>query len=353
MQVTDKGGRYPGWEPGIELRDDWLGLVVEDIIDPDREIVDPHHHLWRHGTAENPAVYEMEALRRDTEAGHNVVQTMFIECRSYWDQDAPDHLKSIGETRTVAEMASSVPLDRAQIAGIIGQTELVLDPTLLNEALDAHQEAGKGLFKGIRNSGARDPEPQHLAIPGRGVPNQYGNPDFVRGAAILGERGLTLDSWHYHHQHQEFLDLARAVPHTTLILDHFGTPLGVGRFEGKRDDIFAAWKDHMSELAECPNVMAKLGGLCMPDNGFGYRHRDLPPSSDEIVETQGKWYAHMLDAFGPNRCMFESNFPVDRTAVSYQVIWNAFKKMAADLDETAKEALFSGTARRVYSLPPA
>tara|TARA_R110000796_G_scaffold42224_7_gene104569 strand:- start:7179 stop:8234 length:1056 start_codon:yes stop_codon:yes gene_type:complete len=351
--MTDKGGRYPGWQPGIELRDDWLGLTPEDIIDPDREIVDPHHHLWRHGTPESPAVYEMDALRRDTEAGHNVVQTMFIECRSYWDQDAPDHLKSIGETRTVTQMASSVPRDRAQIAGIIGQTELVLDPSLLHEALDAHEEAGQGLFKGIRNSGARDPEPQHLAIPGRGVPNQYGDPDFRRGAAILGERGLTLDSWHYHHQHQEFLDLARAVPGTTLILDHFGTPLGVGRFEGKRDEIFKAWQDHMAELGECPNVMAKLGGLCMPDNGFGYMHRDLPPSSDEIVETQGKWYAHMLDVFGPDRCMFESNFPVDRTAVSYPVIWNAFKKMSADLDTAAKESLFSGTARRVYNLPPA
>ena len=351
--MTQTGGRYPGWRPGIELRDDWLGLVPETAIDPHREIVDPHHHLWRHGTPDAPAVYEMDALWRDTGAGHNVVQTVYIECRSYWDRDAPAHLQSVGETRTVAQMAAQVPRGQAQIAGIIAQTELVLPPDQLHAALDAHEAAGQGLFKGIRNSGARDAEPQHLAIPGRGVENQYGDPDFIRGAAILGERGLTLDSWHYHHQHQEFLDLARAVPHTTLILDHFGTPLGVGRFKGKRDDIFAAWKDHMSELAECPNVMAKLGGLCMPDNGYGYMHRDLPPSSDEIVETQGKWYAHMLDVFGPERCMFESNFPVDRTAVSYVVIWNAFKKMSAHLDDAAQAALFSGTARRVYGLPPA
>ena len=351
--MTNTGGRYPGWRPGIELRDDWLGLVVEPIIDPDREIVDPHHHLWRHGTDENPAVYEMDALGRDTGSGHNVVQTMFIECRSYWDLDAAAHLQSVAETREVTRMAATAGDGQAKVAGIIGQTELVLDPALLHEALDAHEEVGQGLFKGIRNSGARDPEPGSLAIPGRGVPNQYGDPDFRRGAAILGERGLTLDSWHYHHQHQEFLDLARAVPGTTLILDHFGTPLGVGRFEGKRDEIFKAWKDHMAELAECPNVMAKLGGLCMPDNGFGYMHRELPPSSDEIVEVQGKWYAHMLEVFGANRCMFESNFPVDRTAVSYPVIWNAFKKMSADLTEAEKTALFSGTARRVYNLPPA
>ncbi len=351
--MTETGGRYPGWQPGIELRDDWLAQVNEVIIDPDREIVDPHHHLWRHGTPENPAIYEMDALWRDTGAGHNVVQTMYIECRSYWDLGAPAHLQSVAETRTVAQMASTAAPGQSKIAGIIAQTELVLEPALLNAALDAHAAAGQGLFKGIRNSGARDPEPHTLAIPGRGVPDQYGDPKFRRGAAILGERGLTLDSWHYHHQHQEFLDLARAAPGTTMVLDHFGTPLGVGRFKGKRDEIFKAWQDHMAELADCPNVMAKLGGLCMPDNGFDYLHRDAPPSSDEIVEDQGKWYAHMLDVFGPDRCMFESNFPVDRVSVSYAVIWNAFKKMSAHLDETAKEALFSGTARRVYGLPPA
>lgn len=351
--MTDSGGRYPGWRPGIELRDDWLALVDEPIIDPAREIVDPHHHLWRHGTAENPAIYEMEALGRDTGSGHHVVQTVYIECRSYWDLEAPAHLQSVAETRAVAQMAQSVGAGQAKIAGIIAQTELVLHPDLLNAALDAHEDAGQGLFKGIRNSGARDPEPHSLAIPGRGVPDQYGDPDFRRGAAILGTRGLTLDSWHYHHQHQEFLDLACAVPETTMILDHFGTPLGVGRFAGKRDEIFVRWQDQMAELAECPNVMAKLGGLCMPDNGYGYMNGALPPSSDQIVADQGKWYAHMLDVFGPDRCMFESNFPVDRVSVSYQVIWNAFKKMSAHLTEAEKDALFSGTARRVYGLPPA
>ncbi|MCX8225128.1 MAG: hypothetical protein OTI35_03570 [Sulfitobacter sp.] len=145
--MTDTGGRYPGWKPGIELRDDWLSLVQEAIIDPVREIVDPHHHLWRHGTDENPAVYEMDALWRDTGSGHNVVQTMFIECRSYWDLDAPAHLQSVAETREVTQMAATAGKGHAKIAGIIGQTELVLDPALLHEALDAHTDAGQGLSK--------------------------------------------------------------------------------------------------------------------------------------------------------------------------------------------------------------
>jgi len=168
--------------------------------------------------------------------------------------------------------------------------------------------------------------------------------------AVLAQHGLTYDTWHYHHQADQFLDLARAVPQTTMILDHFSTPLGVGRFKGKRAEIFARWKDDMAALAECPNVIAKLGGLTMPDNGWGWHDRDQPPSSDEFVEAQAPWYHHMIACFGADRCMFESNFPVDRISISYPVLWNGLKKIAADYDEATQTALFSGTARRIYRL---
>jgi predicted TIM-barrel fold metal-dependent hydrolase len=167
---------------------------------------------------------------------------------------------------------------------------------------------------------------------------------------VLGRLGLTYDTWHYHHQNQDFADLARAVPETTMILDHFGTPLGVGPYKDKREEIFIEWKKDMAEIAKCENVIAKLGGLAMPDNGFGWNTRDIPPTSDEFIEAQRRYYMHTLECFGPERCMFESNFPVDKRSLSYHVVYNAFKKMVADFSEDDKDTLFRGTAERIYRL---
>jgi len=338
--VTDQA-----WIPGMELRDDWLAQDTEEILDPGREIVDPHHHLWQRGGTG----YELPQFRADTQSGHRVVQSVYIECRSYYDREAEERFRPVGETRAVAAMALETAGDPARIAGIVAFADLRDDA--LDAVLDAHEAAGQGLVKGIRQSGAHDPEPDALAIPGRGAPGQYADPLFRRGVARLGDRGLTYDTWHYHHQAGDFLDLARAVPGTTIILDHFGTPLGVGRFVGQRGAIFDRWRRDMEALAACPNVVAKLGGLAMPDNGWGWHRRSRPPTSEEFVAAQGPWYSHMIDCFGPDRCMFESNFPVDRTAIGYPALWNAFKKIAARYDAAARDALFAGTARRIYRLP--
>ena len=161
---------------------------------------------------------------------------------------------------------------------------------------------------------------------------------------------MPYDTWHYHHQNPEFRAMAAAVPGTTLVLDHFGTPLGVGQYEGKREDIFARWKDDIAAIAQCPNVIAKLGGMAMPDNGYGWHERERPPTSDEFVEAQAPWYHHTIACFGPERCMFESNFPVDRASISYPVLWNGLKKIAAQYGPEAQEAMFCNTARRIYRL---
>ncbi|MFT4960429.1 MAG: L-fuconolactonase [Paracoccaceae bacterium] len=333
----------PDWMPRMAQREDWLALVTEDIIDPAREIVDPHHHLWdRQGR-----IYEMGELAADTGSGHNVVQTVYIECRSYWDTTGAENLRPVGETKRVAEMAAGSDA-KAQIAGIIGFADL--RDVGLDKVLVAHKAAGQGLLRGIRQSGAWDRDPDALAIVGRGVPEQYNDPDFRRGMALLAEHGLTYDTWHYHHQADDFLALARAVPGTVMVLDHLSTPLGVGRFTGQRDVIFARWQDDMAALAECPNVRAKLGGLAMADNGWGWQDRDVPPTSDEFVAAYGDWYHHMIGCFGPERCMFESNFPVDRISISYHVLWNAFKKIAARYSEAEQAMMFAGTARKVYGL---
>ncbi len=326
--------------------DEWLAQVSESIIDPERAIVDPHHHLWdwRLGFK-----YVLEDLWADTGSGHNVIKTVFLECGANYRTDGPDHLKPVGETIFVeAIAAASRSGEGAEIAAIVARADL--QGAELDEVLDAHEEAGKGLFRGIRHSGARDLHTEVLSIPGKGPEGLYASDEFRQGVAKLGERGYTYDTWHYHHQNPDFRNLAAAVPGTTMILDHFGTPLGVGPYADQREEIFARWCDDIAPIAECPNVVAKLGGLAMPDNGFGWDTRAVPPSSDEFVEAQARYYHHTIECFGADRCMFESNFPVDRLSLSYHVLWNGLKKIAAKYSEEDQAALFSGTASRVYRL---
>ena len=215
--------------------------------------------------------------------------------------------------------------------------------------LAAHEEAGRGLFRGIRHAGASDPTGT-LSNAGRGLPCPYGYADFRAGVATLGKLGYTYDTWHFFHQNRDYLALAQAVPETTMILDHFGGPLGVGAYAGKQEEIFEQWSADIAAIAKCPNVVAKLGGLAMPDNGFGWHARELPPSSDEFATAQRRYYLHTIDCFGPERCMFESNFPVDKLSISYPVLWNGLKKIAAGFNGDEKHAMFYGTAARVYRL---
>ena len=336
------------WIARMGVRNDWLDQVREEPIDPDREIVDPHHHLWNR----NGSVYELDQLWSDTAAGHNVTQTVFIECRASYREDGPEHLRPVGETEYVAAIADASDADpsKASIAGIVAHADLRLPLEQLDKVLDAHEAASGGRFRGIRHAGAFEPQAEALAIPGRGPAALYADPDFRRGVAHLGTRGLTYDTWNYHHQIPAFRDLAEACPDTTMVLDHFGTPLGVGQYEGQRAEIFARWKDDIAAVAQCPNVAAKLGGMAMPDNGYGWHECESPPTSDEFVEVQAGWYHHTIGCFGAERCMFESNFPVDRVSIGYGVLWNGLKKIAADYDEAAREAMFSGTARRIYRL---
>ena len=326
--------------------DEWLSQVTEEIVDPKREIVDPHHHLWDGP----PLDYGLSHLWGDTQSGHNVTQTVFMECGSDYLSDGPEHLRPVGETLYIARAAAESAKDKskATISALVAHADLYHPD--LDAILDAHEAAANGLFRGIRHSGAWDPNPEAFTIPFRGVEGQYLDPKFQSGVARLGERGLTYDTWHYHPQNQDYLRLARAVPSTTMILDHFGTPLGIGQYAGKRDEIFKVWKDDIAAIAECPNVNAKIGGLAMPDNGIGWMGRDLPPTSDEFVEDQARYYHHAIKCFGPDRCMFESNFPVDRLSVSYHVMWNGIKKIAAQYSDAEQNMMFSGTARKIYRL---
>ena len=331
---------------------EWSELLSEEIVDPTRRIIDPHHHLWPPGRG---LPYGLDDLHADTSAGHHVVKTVFVECHAAYRDSGPEHLRPVGETEFVAANAAESERrnDQAIIAGIVAHADL--QSPHLDEILDTHSAAGGGRFVGIRDAGASALEPDALTIPGRAPADLYRRDRFRAGVRRLGERGLTFDTWHYHHQNQDFCDLAAAVPNTTMVLDHFGTPLGVGMFAGRRAAIFEQWKDDIAAIAENPNVVAKLGGLAMPDNGFDWHVTELetdatPVTSDQFVDVQGPYYRHTIDCFGPERCMFESNFPVDRWSLSYTVFWNACKKIAADFTETEQTSMFWGTAARVYGL---
>ena len=219
----------------------------------------------------------------------------------------------------------------------------------MRDVLEAHQAASP-LFRGIRHLAVWDASDEVQTAEGVSGPNLYGESAFRAGFGVLADLGLSFDAYHYHHQNRYLADLARAFPTVPIVLDHLGTPLGIGPYANQREAVFAEWQRQLADLATCPNVSVKLGGLAMPWNGFGFETAPKPPSSDELVARQARYYHTAIDLFGPDRCMFESNFPVDKLSLSYTVLWNAFKKMAAGYSESEKDALFRGTASRVYRL---
>lgn len=331
------------------IQPEWLDRVCEEIVEPERRIVDPHHHLWG---SEGALPYSLDDLWADTGSGHRVEQTVFMECGAEYRSEGPLHLRSLGEVEFVTEAAAKTAEDgegRAQIVALVSHIDLTRGDAI-EEVVHLHEDKSGGLFRGVRHAGACAKKSDGLMIAGNAIEGLYGLADFRRGVHVLGRLGHTYDTWHYHYQIQEFTALARAVPDTQMVLDHFGTPLGTGRYADQRKEIFKQWRIDVAELARCENVVAKLGGLAMPDNGFGWMGRDLPPSSDEFKEAQSPYYLHMIDCFGPDRCMFESNFPVDKMSISYPVLWNGLKKIVHDFSEDEKEALFSGTATRIYRL---
>jgi predicted TIM-barrel fold metal-dependent hydrolase len=332
----------------MEIREAWLAQVEEVILEPERPIVDPHHHFFDEVVGFPP--YDLDDLWRDTR-GHNVVQTVFLQCGEHYRKNGPEHLAPVGETEWVHEIAARAelaPPGSARIGGIVGTVDLCLGERV-QEVLEAHLDASP-LFRGIRDTAAwAEGEGIHQgAIIGHD--GMYADATVREGFARLAPLGLSFDAYNYHTQIAGLTDLARAFPDTTIVLDHLGTPLGIGPFAGKREEIFAQWQGDMSELATCPNVHVKLGGLAMPWNGFGFDEAERPPTSDDLVAAQARYYHHAIDAFGPERCMFESNFPVDKLSLSYDVLWNGFKKIAAGYSESEKDSLFRGTAARVYRL---
>lgn len=327
----------------------WLAGTVEAAIEPELEIVDPHHHLWTQPVGHYPR-YDLDDLRADTSAGHNVVETVFVECASGYRTDGPEHLRCVGETEYVASRAAeSERTPGARIAAIVSHASLRLGDAV-EEVLEAHVAAAGGRFRGIRDAGAWHEDRRIGRSHTRPVEGMYGLPEFRAGLRVLARMGFSFEGWQYHTQLGELADLARAVPEATIVLNHIGAPLGVGPFEGRRDEVMAAWRPAMADVASCPNVVLKVGGIGMSRYGAGFETWERPPTSDQLLEVWGDDLRWCIDTWGPDRCMFESNFPVDAESCGYVVLWNAFKKVSTGYGASERADLFAGTARRVYKL---
>ena len=327
----------------------------EPVIEPGLPIIDPHHHLW-----DNPAVgnqparkYVLKDFLTDADSGHNVVASVFVECSTQYRKDGPVEMRSVGETEFVAAIADDSASGRhgptKVAAGIISHVNLDIGDAARG-VLEAHLSAGGGRVKGIRDASAWDEFPvmgRQLEIRRKEL---LMNPAFRRGFAALKPLGLLFESWIFHPQIPQLTDLARAFPDTTIILNHVGTPIGVGPYAAKSAEVFAAWKMSLLDLAKMGNVKMKLGGLGMAFTGFPQFGRKPTAGSSEIAETWRPYVETCIAAFGVNRCMFESNFPPDAGTCSYRTLWNVFKVLARGLSGAEKTALFSGTAAQTYGL---
>ena len=321
-------------------------VSAETALEPELPICDPHHHLWERSANR----YLLEDLVQDLSCGHNVVSTVGIECGYGYLKDGPEDLKPVGETEFldgVAEHAASESAIGTKIvAGIVSYADLTLGDAVAG-VLEAHMAVSPNRFRGIRHSttwdasGAlRNEAPRGLLADGK----------FREGLACLNKLNLSFDAWLYHPQLAELADLAQAFPDVSIILNHLGAPLGVGPYAGKRDEVFQAWSRGIAEVARCPNVAVKLGGAGSARSGYDWHERKNRPLSSELASVLRPYFEWCIDKFGVHRCLFESNFPVEKLANSYVTVWNAFKRITENYSAAERAALFHDTATRIYRI---
>jgi predicted TIM-barrel fold metal-dependent hydrolase len=343
--------------------------MKEEVLYPELPIIDPHHHLWdwtpvlpaaprsthpMAGISHQTPRYVFDELLADCRGtGHNVVGTVFVQCGAFYRAGATEAMKVVGEVEFVngvaAQSASGLYGDFRACAGIVGHADLTLGDGAA-AVLEAEVAAGNGRFRGIRHIAAHDADPDVLGPLGHAPAGLFADAQFRKGFAHLGRLGLTFDAWILEPQLPELIALARAFPDQKIVLDHVGTPLGLGVYTGRQEENFARWKASILELAKSPNVFVKLGGLAMPFcklDGLGPEAR---PGSERLATLFKPWIETCIEAFGPERGMFESNFPVDRWGADYGTLWNAFKRVTSGASDSERRDLFAGAAARFYSL---
>jgi L-fuconolactonase len=327
----------------------WRALTVEPTLEPALPIIDPHHHLWQRSADDK---YLLADVLADVDTGHNIVATVFIEFRTQYRTEGPDELKRVGETDFVEKIAAESATGKHGkvriAAGIISNADLTLG-TEVSRTLEGHMAASQR-FRGIRHSAAWIPDAESVGMRVGAPPGLLADAKYRQGYAQLKRYNLVYDAWQLMTQLPEVVDLARAFPDQILVLNHMGGILGVGQYGAKKAEFFAAWKKNIVEAAKAPNIVCKLGGLGTPRCGLGWSDLPKPPSSDTIAKESAPWFDHCLEQFGPERCMFESNFPVDRASFSHHLLWNGFKRYAAGFSAAEKAALFHDNAKRIYRI---
>ncbi|MXO90134.1 amidohydrolase family protein [Pontixanthobacter aquaemixtae] len=342
--------------------------TTETIFEPDLPIIDPHHHLWdlrpllpsfpapRHPFLESIAgapYYTFNELLADTQSGHNVIGTVFMECGAFYDAARDDAMKPVGEVEYVngvaAQGASGLYGEYRPCAGIIGHADMMLGDGA-REVLEALVAAGNGRFRGIRHQGAWDADPDVLGPPFHAPEGLLRDDTFRKGVAQLHGMGLSFDAWVLEPQLRDVVDLAKAFPEMPICLDHCGTPLNIASYKGKLEENFDRWASSIRELAQCDNVMVKLGGLAMVNCGMPEEGPAKGYGSEELAAMWRPYIETCIEAFGSDRAMFESNYPVDRWGATYPVLWNAFKRITADYSDSEKAALYAGNAARFYKV---
>jgi len=330
-----------------QVRPEWLALHAEPAIDPALPIIDAHHHLWDVGGD----AYLLDDYLADLRSGHDVVASIYVQSGTMMLRDGPEALRPVGETRFATSVAARCEAEGSWprvAAAIVGPFDLSLG-TRAGAVLEAHAEAAGGRLRGVRalTHWHEDRAIHRIAT----TAGMLLTPSASEAIAAVERSGLVLDIWVYHTQLDEVIAVARAFPDLVIVLDHAGTPLGIGCFAGRRDEVLAAWRARMRVLAQLPNVFVKLGGLAMRFSGHDFGHRTTPPSSEVLAEAWRPEIETCIDLFGAGRCMFESNFPVDKASCAYGVLWNAFKRLCVGASQEERSRLFAGTAAAVYRIP--
>ena len=331
--------------------EDWLALTQEDPIEPEIPLCDPHHHFWDRRLQSIPYQrYLIDELMSDLDSGHSVRSTVFVEARSMYRAGGPEEMRPVGEVEFVqglaAASASGAYGEARAAAAIVGHADLKLGDAVA-PVLEALQAASPNRFKGIRHNVTWSPDP---LIENREIQGIMSNETFRTGARVLAGMGLSLDVMLSFPQLSELADFARAAPEVPIILNHLGGVSRTGIYAGKDDEIIPAWREGIRAVAECPNVTCKLGGMGMPRWGFGWHARNVPIGSAELAEAMAPWMHYAIERFGPERCMFESNFPPDKVSFSYNVMYNAFKRLSQGYSATERAELFHDAAARAYRI---
>lgn len=348
-RVTSSRPTATSQSSNFPIRDEWLRQWSEEILEPELAIIDPHHHLWDRGGWR----YLLNELLEDLNSGHNIVATVFLQCRSMHKAAGPEELRPVGETEFVngiAAMSASGGFGTTRVcAGIVGYADLRLGERV-RDVLQAHVGAGGGRFRGVRHTSAWDADSSITNPANVAPPRLMADKNFRDGIKTLNSLGLSFDAWLYHPQIDELTELARAVPDARIVLNHVGGPLGAGAYAGRTQEVFERWSKSIRTLATCPNVYVKLGGLGMRINAMKFDEQPKPPSSEALAAGLRPFFDTCIEAFGAERCMFESNFPVDKGAYPYAAYWNACKRLTHGAGAAEKGALFRDTAARFYRL---